>query len=374
MMSRMMPPQRRMMPQPGAQMPMRGVPFQRPGLPPGQPPGMAYGLNRTPPPFQQAMQRPMPPHAGIGALASQGRYGDSMLMHVNPQEVQGIANMLGTQPTINPQTGLPEAFSWKSLIPILAQIAVPFIPGVGAGLGALLAALGSGVATGVESKSLGKGLLSGISSLAIGGALNKLVGAGKAAAAFGGVPDDYGNIATAAASGAGKSGGLGTLQAIGRGLQNPAALRSAAMPGILGIGGIAALNNEYEADQSAAELPEFDPDNPWRMSLRAITPPGDYFKKRMEEWQRAGYLPSDYMPPQMYQPRLGYRRGGLVKGPGTGKSDSVPALINGRTPARLSNGEFVFTAGAVRGLGGGSKSLGARRLYNLMREAQLKAR
>ena len=44
-------------------------------------------------------------------LASRGRYGDNMLLHVRPDEIQGLAS-LGTL-TINPDTGLPEAFSFK---------------------------------------------------------------------------------------------------------------------------------------------------------------------------------------------------------------------------------------------------------------------
>ena len=54
-------------------------------------------------------------------LASRGRYGDSMLLHVRPDELQGLAS-LGTL-TINPDTGLPEAFSFKSLLPAVGGIA-----------------------------------------------------------------------------------------------------------------------------------------------------------------------------------------------------------------------------------------------------------
>jgi len=50
--------------------------------------------------------------------------------------------------------------------------------------------------------------------------------------------------------------------------------------------------------------------------------------------------------------------GGEVEGPGTGTSDSVPA--------RLSDGEFVLTAKAVRGAGGGDRDLGAARMYDMM--------
>jgi hypothetical protein len=50
--------------------------------------------------------------------------------------------------------------------------------------------------------------------------------------------------------------------------------------------------------------------------------------------------------------------GGEIMGAGTGTSDSIPA--------RLSDGEFVMTADAVRGAGNGSRDLGAARMYDLM--------
>lgn len=54
--------------------------------------------------------------------------------------------------------------------------------------------------------------------------------------------------------------------------------------------------------------------------------------------------------------------GGEVKGPGTGTSDSVPA--------RLSDGEFVLTAKAVRGAGGGDRNIGAARMYDMMSQLE----
>jgi hypothetical protein len=54
--------------------------------------------------------------------------------------------------------------------------------------------------------------------------------------------------------------------------------------------------------------------------------------------------------------------GGEVTGPGTGTSDSVPA--------RLSDGEFVVTAKAVRGAGGGDRDVGAARMYDMMSQLE----
>jgi hypothetical protein len=53
------------------------------------------------------------------------------------------------------------------------------------------------------------------------------------------------------------------------------------------------------------------------------------------------------------------RRTGPISGPGTEKSDSIPAM--------LSDGEFVFTAKAVRGMGNGSRLKGAKKMYKMMK-------
>jgi hypothetical protein len=56
------------------------------------------------------------------------------------------------------------------------------------------------------------------------------------------------------------------------------------------------------------------------------------------------------------------RKNGPINGPGTGTSDSIPAM--------LSDGEFVFTAKAVRNAGGGSRRKGAARMYKLMKKLE----
>jgi hypothetical protein len=56
------------------------------------------------------------------------------------------------------------------------------------------------------------------------------------------------------------------------------------------------------------------------------------------------------------------RRNGPINGPGTGTSDDIPAM--------LSDGEFVFTAKAVRNAGGGSRRKGAARMYKLMKKLE----
>jgi len=68
----------------------------------------------------------------------------------------------------------------------------------------------------------------------------------------------------------------------------------------------------------------------------------------------------------------GYSDGGrLLKGPGDGVSDSIPATIgNKKQPARLADGEFVVPARIVSELGNGSTEAGARKLYAMMDRIQ----
>jgi hypothetical protein len=63
----------------------------------------------------------------------------------------------------------------------------------------------------------------------------------------------------------------------------------------------------------------------------------------------------------------GYSDGGrLLKGPGDGMSDNIPATIGRKQPARLADGEFVVPADVVSHLGNGSTDAGAKKLYAMM--------
>lgn len=59
-------------------------------------------------------------------------------------------------------------------------------------------------------------------------------------------------------------------------------------------------------------------------------------------------------------------KGGYLDGPGDGMSDSIPATIEGKQPARLADGEFVIPADVVSHLGNGSTKAGAQKLYQMM--------
>ena len=123
-------------------------------------------------------------------LADQGRYGDSMMVHMNPLEVALMNQMSGNKMTINPTTGQPEAFAF--LLPLLASMGGTALGaggglaalGVGSGAlaagvgGALGSALGQTAATGSLKEGLKAGLLSGATA-GIAGALAPAATAGK---------------------------------------------------------------------------------------------------------------------------------------------------------------------------------------------------
>ena len=81
-----------------------------------------------------------------------------------------------------------------------------------------------------------------------------------------------------------------------------------------------------------------------------------------------GFNPRDFYGNNPYYQRGQFtraRQGGEIDGPGTGTSDSIPAM--------LSDGEFVMTAKAVRGAGGDDRQAGAKRMYAMMRQFENEA-
>jgi hypothetical protein len=99
----------------------------------------------------------------------------------------------------------------------------------------------------------------------------------------------------------------------------------------------------------------------------------------------AGYFPSENMGNPVSRMAAGgitaladggynlgsYSDGGrLLRGPGDGVSDDIPATIGQNQPARLADGEFVVPARIVSELGNGSTEAGARKLYAMMDRVQ----
>jgi hypothetical protein len=180
-------------------------------------------------------------------LASLGRNGDSMLVHMSPEEVGGlqqIGNSLGIKMSTNPQTGMPEAFSFgdffTSFLPTIAGIAAAPATGgfsmapllAGAGTGALLA-----VAKGDDPLMGGlTGGLGGYGGGNLAGSFGKMAGAGTSAGAMNTLKDaaysgSLGGMQTAAggATQAGATGfGAGLSAEASKAIANPMAVNAAA--------------------------------------------------------------------------------------------------------------------------------------------------
>ena len=124
----------------------------------------------------------------------------------------------------------------------------------------------------------------------------------------------------------------------------------------VGLGGIMALDAlskpEEEGPLTMAELQEETGPTGTELYQQNPTRYGfdQGFYGRNPYYQAIRYTP----------PYVQAKEGGEIVGPGTATSDSVPAL--------LSDGEFVMTAGAVRGAGGGNRAEGARKMYDMMKQ------
>jgi hypothetical protein len=135
---------------------------------------------------QRMMNRPM--QGAAEQMATHGRYGDSMLVHMNPVEVQGLASLSPTGSlTRNPMTGQPEAFL-PFLAPLLGgMLGSAGFTALGGALGtgvlgsaatalganaALAGAVGSGLATTAVTGDLKQGIMSGLTGYGVGSAVN----------------------------------------------------------------------------------------------------------------------------------------------------------------------------------------------------------
>jgi hypothetical protein len=161
-------------------------------------------------------------------VRAQGRYGDTQLLHVSPKEVealQTIAQAGGKSLSVNPETGLPEAFDLGAMLPAIAGTAVGSMFGM-PWLGAAVGGLGTYATTG----SLEKGLMAGLG--AFGGA--------NLAAGLSGLSAAPAALGTGAAGASGVAGGaLGTSigsTAVGAGT----GLAGSAVPSMAQLGAQAA--------------------------------------------------------------------------------------------------------------------------------------
>jgi hypothetical protein len=328
-------------------------------------------------------------HKGIGALAEQiaskGRGGDSTLMHIDPSELAGIAALLGHEVTINPETGLPEAFSWKKLLGAIGLGAAAVFT-AGGGLAAILPALSIGT---------GAGTATTLGALATKIALPALIASATSQAVGSFVPDpNKQNQQSLSAAQKWKEENAKPEYARQRlmsnayaGVTKPQEQQPQQQPtppdptGIVSTLGMSPLlqpNTLNMAEGGELEPEEQKAQKIIRDAMDAIRGEGDdpeaalntylayYGKealqdlyKRMsgeDEQEREDQDSDEYNPPE-----------GMIKGPGNGMDDMATArMAHGGQKVLLSNDEFIIPADVVSGLGDGSSEAGARKLYAMM--------
>jgi hypothetical protein len=414
----------------------------------------------------------MATHQLAQGLASLGRHGDSMLMHVSPAEVEGLSalgKMTGHKLHTNPHTGMPEAFDFGSFLTSLLPTAAGFMMGgpAGAAMGlkgtaATLAPIAAGMATGAAvAGAKGDDLLTGTLMGGLGG-----FGGGNLAGTFGKMGA---NTAAQTAQEAIKGGYVpGTVEGANVGLQSqimPASMTASApaiaptvgeniMSGVsqfasdpmgkgfdafkqaggtafdlaapVGMAGLAGVQGDMypEMDTSLEEKRKAE-ENKYRdprtglLNLAQASPglrlaTGGTVNTNSSTISSGGiqdlYGTNDQTTGTQNLSKDGYgigrlenlasqgsnakaadtfyamggpiafadggifeleaAKGGYLDGQGDGMSDSIPATIEGKQPARLADGEFVVPADVVSHLGNGSSKAGAKNLYAMMHKVR----
>ena len=408
----------------------------------------------------------MATHQLAQGLASLGRYGDSMLMHVSPAEVEGLSalgKMTGHKLHTNPHTGMPEAFDFGSFLASLLPTAAGFMVGgpAGAAMGlkgtaATLAPIAAGMATGAAvAGAKGDDLLTGTLMGGLGGfgggnlagTFGKM-GASNVATAGGAIPENAiaatpidatqlsqqiggANLTGAVAPGSAVatapmtySQGLGQMgKGVGQLASDPfgtgykaftdaggSALDLAAPVGMAGLSAMQPKpidTTEEEAKRKAEENKYRDP-RTGLLNLAQASPglrlaTGGTVNTNSSTISSGGiqdlYGTNDQTTGTQDLSKDGYGIGrlenlasqgsnakaadsfyamggpiafakgghqGYLDGAGDGMSDSIPATIEGKQPARLADGEFVIPADVVSHIGNGSSKAGSKQLYAML--------
>ena len=319
------------------------------------------------------------------SISQYGRHGDNHIAHVAKGElvvpkqvlrkrpdlrkeiykeiekygVKGSRYVVGNKSnSINPYTGQPEFFL-KQIVKAVKK-AAPVIGGVaGAYFGG---PLGASIGSGLGSLARGDNIGNVATNALMGYGLGSLAGGTMAARGV-----SFGQLGGAPAV---QAGNIAQLQAQRKlqeaGLMEQLKAGAKGMPmiakGALGLGALAALSGEEEKQESK-QTPFPEPGSQGQLS----TEPGrvTYYDPRTR-----AYGSASPRIPEIYKAADGGfpRKTGQIDGPGTEKSDDIPAM--------LSDGEFVMTAKAVRGLGalnGANKDdkleqrrKGAKMMYEMM--------
>jgi hypothetical protein len=339
--------------------------------------------------------------------------------------LQALAKAGGGSLTINPDTGLAEAGFLEKMLPMIVGAGITAATGGAAA--PWMIGLGAGGIETLRTGSLSKGLMAGLGAYGGAGLAGGLVGAGSAAAGAAGTGPSAA-VLDAGLAGPGATPGIQAgLSEMGRGVTSlgSEAGRSGFMNAVGGAKGLMRYGATAAApmlmgEEAAPPAKKTDaPVTPLQYRANPInpTPQADvpaygglnqdfgrqqrYFDQQfipVGQMQTATAMPAMAMGGPVEQMSMmnspyiqgiesggnvaGYAGGGishlgdysdggrLLKGPGDGVSDSIPAMIGRKQPARLADGEFVVPARIVSELGNGSTEAGARKLYAMMDRVQ----
>ena len=350
-------------------------------------------------------------------LAAQGRGGDTMLVHMSPEEVRGLRGLamrMGTDLTVNPKTGLTEALKLRDLAPFIPFLPIGPINTLLPSLGAKAAASGiiAGFSSGKGGFDFKRGLQTGIAAYGLGSAYNAMNPAspiGRPSSGNISVTSDMSGGSIGKAGRGGSGGGFGSVDPFAYGdpamysPQTNATLLAPPPPtvpeaakvveavnkpaksvskfeNIVGIspelalvGGTLAYSGqqagkERELAQQQIESIQAEQERKRREGLLA-------FERSLGRVQQPVYSASGGVVALAKGGIPTFEYGGttaptgeprMVQGAGDGMSDNVPANIEGVQEARLANDEFVVPADVVADIGNGSSNAGAKKLYAMM--------
>jgi hypothetical protein len=316
------------------------------------------------------------------AVQKAGTGSDKILAHINPREAAMLQATRGGG--MNPKTGLPEYGFFddignflKKAAPVVLPVALNFlVPGLGA---IASGAIGSGIGAMINGASPGEALQSALIGGATGAVFSGVQGAmsgkGFMAGVQGGLPGASSNLYANQSSAYTPLPTTTPTDAIKVARETAAPITTASSTpsmfagvdkfvrdspyitaGIAGLGG-AAIASAMQPEQG--EAPSLPP-GATAEQIRANRFAPNAFTSGVAS--RVNFVPTMYAA---HGGEMDARMGGHLEGPGTGTSDSIPA--------RLSDGEFVMTAKAVRGAGNGSRKAGAKKMYALMHQFEKRA-
>lgn len=350
-------------------------------------------------------------------LARQGRGPDTELVHMGRGEIdalQGLARAAGGSLSINPETGLLEAGFLSKLLPVVAGAGLAMIPGM-----APFAPFLVGGITGLAKGDVMKGVTAGLGAYGGANIAGGLTSLGSSLTPEAGAAVGQAGVDTAAETAARQATAAG-VNHTGVAVPDLAARSQTALTGAMDAAKAGAQASPFATASKGLEYAVSDPSSfvnamgGTKQALMsgaaagapfiadAMAPPK--YKETAEDTdpgQQYTYEanptnptpePDPYGRGQQYfkpryvnaaaggvmrglasaQSNLGsYSDGGrLLRGPGDGVSDSIPAVIGGKQPARLADGEFVIPARVVSELGNGSTEAGAKQLYAMMDRIQ----